>query len=313
MENAVATSTAVTPAAVHVAGIAAGSRCSVAASLHRAARIAQANEHADGIAHPWHRMDGAGLSAVRAALAERFAVATANASLAAVRGALRQAWIGGKITREGMERRFAALKAVRGQAAPGRALNAAEVGRLFVACARDANGNAGARDAALLAALYGLGLRRAEAAALAVADLDLEDDRALVHGKGRRQRWAFLGLNGARAALDAWLRIRGMDEGPVFAPVFRSGRVAVGRGMSGESIRLRVALRARQAGLGKLAPHALRRSFATALLANGNDLSVTADLMGHARTDTTRLYDRRGESAAKAAAATISVPYRPPA
>ena len=31
--------------------------------------------------------------------------------------------------------------------------------------------------------------------------------------------------------------------------------------------------------------------------------------MGHARTDTTRLYDRRGESAKRAAASTISVPY----
>ena len=36
----------------------------------------------------------------------------------------------------------------------------------------------------------------------------------------------------------------------------------------------------------------------------GNDLAVTADLMGHARTDTTRLYDRRGQQAAEAGAAT---------
>ena len=65
-------------------------------------------------------------------------------------------------------------------------------------------------------------------------------------------------------------------------------------------------------GLGrssKVSPHMLRRSFATSLLSAGNDLSVTADLMGHARTDTTRLYDRRGESAKRAAASTISVPY----
>ena len=64
-----------------------------------------------------------------------------------------------------------------------------------------------------------------------------------------------------------------------------------------------------RAGLGKVSPHMLRRSFATSLLSAGNDLSVTADLMGHARTDTTRLYDRRGESAKRAAASTISVPY----
>ena len=49
------------------------------------------------------------------------------------------------------------------------------------------------------------------------------------------------------------------------------------------------------------------------LLSGGNDLAVTADLMGHARTDTTRLYDRRGEDAKRAAMDTLPVPYVKPA
>ena len=300
-----------TPAALHLATIAPGSRRSVASSLRRAAKIAEGHPHADGIRYPWHRANAATLGAVRAGLAA-FAPSTANASLAAIRGALRQAWITGKLSRDGLERRRAALKAVRGRSAPGRALNAAEVGKLFTACAKDSNRAAGARDAALLAALYGLGLRRAEAAAATLEDLDLTAGRWRIHGKGRRQRWAFLGMNGARAAVEGWLRHRGTEPGPLFAPVNRGGRVVEGAGMSGEAIRQRVALRGREAGLGKLAPHALRRSFATALLGAGNDLAVTADLMGHARTDTTRLYDRRGEDAAKQAAATIPVPYQEP-
>ena len=301
-----------TPGALHLRTIAEGSRRSVASSLHRAARIAVGHPHGDGVAFPWHRATGATLGAVRAGLADSFAPSTANASLAAIRGALRQAWINGEISREGMERRYAALKAVRGQSAPGRALNAAEVAKLFTACAKDTNRAAGARDSGLLAGLYGLGLRRAEAAAATLEDLDLSAGRWRIHGKGRRQRWAFLGMNGVRAAVEGWLRHRGTEPGPLFAPVIRSGRVIAGAGMTGEAIRLRVALRAREAGLGRLAPHALRRSFATALLGAGNDLSVTASLLGHARTDTTRLYDRRGEDAAKAAAATIPVPYRAP-
>ena len=79
--------------------------------------------------------------------------------------------------------------------------------------------------------------------------------------------------------------------------------------MSLRAIGKRVQVLGTRAGLGKVSPHMLRRSFATSLLSAGNDLSVTADLMGHARTDTTRLYDRRGESAKRAAASTISVPY----
>ena len=300
-----------TPAALHLQTIAEGSRRSVASSLHRAAKIAEGHPHANGIRYPWHRATGATLGAVRAGLANGYAPASANASLAGIRGAVRQAWITGEISREGMERRYAALKAVRGQSAPGRALSAVEVAKLFTACAKDTNRPAAARDGALIAGLYGLGLRRAECARAALADLDLTAGRWRIHGKGRRQRWAFL-VNGARAAVEGWLRHRGSEPGPLFARVYRSGRIVEGSGMSGEAIRLRVALRAREAGLGRVAPHLLRASFATALLGAGNDLAVTADLMGHARTDTTRLYDRRGEDAAKQAASTIPVPYQAP-
>ena len=119
-------------------------------------------------------------------------------------------------------------------------------------------------------------------------------------------------MNGAAEAWGAWLAIRGEDAGPVFNPVNRGGKVAHERGLTGQSIAYRVALRA-AAGLGKLAPHSLRRSFATQLLFAGNDLAVTADLMGHSRTDTTRLYDRRGEDAKRAAMDTLPVPYVAPA
>ena len=165
---------------------------------------------------------------------------------------------------------------------------------------------AGARDAALLALAYGAGLRRAELAAARLADLD--GDTLGVHGKGRRERIAYLGANGCAAAVSAWIAVRGTEDGPLFRPVNKGGRVIAG-GMSPRAIGKRVQVLGTRAGLGKVSPHMLRRSFATSLLSAGNDLSVTADLMGHARTDTTRLYDRRGESAKRAAASTISVPY----
>ena len=108
--------------------------------------------------------------------------------------------------------------------------------------------------------------------------------------------------------MSAWIAVRGTEDGPLFRPVNKGGRVIAG-GMSLRAIGKRVQVLGARAGLGKVSPHMLRRSFATSLLSAGNDLSVTADLMGHARTDTTRLYDRRGESAKRAAASTISVPY----
>ena len=301
--------TAESPAAVHVASLAPSCRASVRASLTRAAKLATGNGHADGLAYPWHRRPPASLAKLRADLAEGFAVATANASLAAVRGALRAAWLAGELERDGFERRAASLKTVPGGSAPGRAISPKDAGKLFAACADDPNRAAGARDAALLAVLYGLGLRRAEAASLAMEDWDRESGTLLVHGKGRRQRLAYLGMNGAAAAMSGWLAVRGDGPGPIFNPVNKGGKVAEGFPMTGHAIASRVGVRAAAAGLGKLAPHSLRRSFATQLLSAGNDLAVTADLMGHARTDTTRLYDRRGEEAKRAAMDTLPVPY----
>jgi len=43
------------------------------------------------------------------------------------------------------------------------------------------------------------------------------------------------------------------------------------------------------------APHDLRRTFATAMLDNGEDLITVKDAMGHAKVTTTQQYDRRGE------------------
>ena len=157
--------------------------------------------------------DRTALAALRAGLADRYAVATANASVNAIRGALRAAWLSGDMDRAMLERSLAALRQVRGNAAPGRALSPVEARKLFEA--------AGARDAALLALAYGAGLRRAELAAARLADLD--GDTLRVHGKGRRERFAYLGANGCAAAVSAWIAVRGTEDGPLFRPVNKGG------------------------------------------------------------------------------------------
>ena len=116
-----------------------------------------------------------------------------------------------------------ALKSVPGSPAPGRVLTVAQVRDLFAACAADANGPAGARDAALIAVLFGLGLRRGEARAILAADLDRAGETLTVRGKAGRDRLAYTGANGADAAIGAWLKIRGDHDGPLFAPVNRGG------------------------------------------------------------------------------------------
>ncbi len=296
------------PAAAHLAALAPASRASVKSSLDRAARVALGAERADGVAHPWHRRPPETLAAVRAGLAAAYAPATANASVAAVRGALRSAWLAGLMNRDALERSLAALPRVPGRSAPGRALSPPEVRRLF-ATAADQRPAAAARDGALLALGYGMGLRRSEIAAAEFADLDLDAPTLRVRGKGRRDRMGHPSP-GARAALANWTRIRGPKPGPLLLALRHGGRVR-DAGLSPRAVGKRVRTLAHRADLGDVSPHTLRRSFATALLDSGCDLATAADLMGHARTDTTRLYDRRDQTAAQRAAQHLHVPYVP--
>src|SRR5262249_62342700 len=86
---------------------------------------------------------------------------------------------------------------------------------------RDAKG---LRDRALLRLLFDLGLRRAEAVRLDVADLDLQAGTVDVLGKGRTQK-ARLTLPGpTRGALAAWLAVRGSQPGPLFTSCDRAGK-----------------------------------------------------------------------------------------
>ena len=159
-----------------------------------------------------HRRPPATLLALRSNLAEGFAPATANASLSAVRGSLKLAWLSGDLSQDNYARRMESLKNVQGKSAPGRALNAVEVGKLFAAAASGNSPAASARDAALLAMLYGLGLRRAEAATVELDDYGNVTGTLCVMGKGRRERLVYA-TNGTAAALNAWLKIRGTEDG----------------------------------------------------------------------------------------------------
>jgi integrase/recombinase XerD len=106
----------------------------------------------------------------------------------------------------------------------GRDLSPDELRALMEACAR-ASGQVGhgqdsgarrRRDAAMLAVIYGAGMRRSEAVALDLEDIGQEaGELAVRRGKGRKPRLAAL-PDSARPALDDWLQARGPEPGPLF-------------------------------------------------------------------------------------------------
>lgn len=299
------------PAAVYLAGLGSdNSRRAMRTALREIAALASGGR-LDELAFPWWRLRYQHTQAIRAALAARHAPATANLGLAALRGVLKEAWRLGLMSAEEYHRAVD-LRPVKGEkVSRGRALSTGEIGALFRACA--AAGVAGARDAALLALVFGCGLRRAEVVTLDVSDYrppagDEETAELIVRGKGRKERRLYLG-NGARDAVQDWLNVRGAEPGPLLCPVRKDGQITLRR-MTDQAVYLALDRRREQAGVAPFSPHDGRRSFISALWDAGVDGATIQALAGHASVTTTAKYDRRGERAKRRAVGAIHVPYR---
>ncbi|MFN3242962.1 MAG: tyrosine-type recombinase/integrase [Planctomycetota bacterium] len=293
------------PAAVYLASLAPSSRRTQGQALNAIAGILTGVEESRVVA--WHRLRYQHTQALRSRLAESYRPATANRMLSALRGVLREAWRLGHIAAEDFHRAVD-LKPVRGATLPaGRTLTSGEIHALFGACCDD-RGPAGVRDAAILGVLFGAGLRRQEVVLLDVGDFDADCGELRIQGKGSKEREAFA-TNGILEALRDWIAIRGVDAGPLFVPISKSGKLGSGR-LSAQAIYNLLRTRSTQAGVKRLSPHDLRRTFATMLLEAGADVAVVAGLMGHASIETTRRYDRRDSKARKRAVDMLHVPYR---
>jgi integrase/recombinase XerC len=141
-----------------------------------------------------------------------------------------------------------------------------------------------ARDAAVLALLYGGGLRISEA--LALRRNDVPADALTVLGKGKKTRMVPL-LPQVLHAIEEYLAVCPVEL-PPDGPLFVGAR---GGPLSARIVQLAVARIRGALGLADNAtPHALRHSFATHLLARGGDLRAIQELLGHASLSTTQIY-----------------------
>jgi len=143
------------------------------------------------------------------------------------------------------------------------------------------------RDAALLAVMYGCGLRVSEAVGLDVVDVDMPSAELRVHGKGGKERIAPM-AEGVCRLLGEYLEQRlsnpDLHEQAMF--LNRTG----GR-LTTRSVQRMLKARALATGADPaVTPHRLRHSFATHLLAGGVDLRAIQELLGHASLSTTERY-----------------------
>jgi integrase/recombinase XerC len=148
------------------------------------------------------------------------------------------------------------------------------------------------RDEAFLELLYGSGIRVSELVGLNIGDLRLNEEMALVRGKGNKERMVPLGAK-CIGALRAYLSVREQLGG-----TGRDGRneqaLLLSRGARRITAR-QVQNLVRKYGIlaggrDDLHPHALRHSCATHLLDAGADLRGIQELLGHASLATTQRY-----------------------
>jgi integrase/recombinase XerC len=145
-----------------------------------------------------------------------------------------------------------------------------------------------ARDAAVLALLYGSGLRISEALGLLRKAVPApgKGDVITVTGKGNKQRMVPVLPQVLRLISDY------VKQCPYDLPA--DGALFVGaRGgpLSPRIVQLAMERLRGALGLPETAtPHALRHSFATHLLARGGDLRAIQELLGHASLSTTQIY-----------------------
>jgi site-specific recombinase XerD len=143
----------------------------------------------------------------------------------------------------------------------------------------------GLRDRALLALLYGTGIRATECAQLTEEDVDLDHATVHVIGKGGHERTVPLNRQ-VVAALRAYRTARG----PVLprAAMFLS---RTRKALSRNAIYERVRTYSQKAGIAtRVSPHRIRHSFATHLVRSGVDLVTLRDLLGHKLITSTQVY-----------------------
>ncbi|WOC14327.1 tyrosine-type recombinase/integrase [Gordonia sp. MP11Mi] len=317
---AVADARSPVPAGVHrsvALAVARGSEKTARLRLERLARVVMSTGQVDSPeaawAADWGELPSAAYESLDRSIGTTWgAASTRNAMRDSVRAVVRACRDTGLMTHDAATAALSALrpeqigrdeeKQARGH------LSTETVTAAFVAMATDESPTA-RRDAALIALLVGAGLRREEAAALDLADLDAARETLVVTGKGAVVRSVPL-APGVRRAVSAWLDMRGEDDGPLLTPMSKTvPRVAeTGRRLSVNAVA--AAVKRRFAGEDEaVRPHDLRRTFVGDLLDAGADLSSVSKIVGHTSPSTTAGYDRRGIEARRAAVERLSVPF----
>ena len=155
-------------------------------------------------------------------------------------------------------------------------------------CAREENSPAAIRDWTILETIYATGIRVSEVCSLETTSIDQQGMTLRVIGKGNKERVVPF-TRACLSALQAWL-----SHGRPSLAIPEAGRALFvgdkGRRIDPRVIRAMIHRMCAQAGVRDLAPHALRHTAATHILAGGADLRAVQEMLGHSSLQTTQRY-----------------------
>lgn len=164
------------------------------------------------------------------------------------------------------------------------------------------------RDIAAILLLYTSGCRNEELCLLDVEDIDLENRKARVVGKGSKEAYIFFTPETAKA-IDAYWKARGNRE-PT-SPAFSRHDRGIKRGelahLTPNGLRYIINKIAKSAGIDprEISPHKFRHGFGIRALQKTGSLAKTQDLLRHANPATTRIYAKIAQEELKEAYDTI--------
>lgn len=144
------------------------------------------------------------------------------------------------------------------------------------------------RDKAIIMCLYDTGLRVSALCNIRFDDMDLSNNRIRVLGKGKKERYVYIGKLCAQY-LWKYQTSRFPDRKPD-----KDDYVFVNqdnmRPMNRNSVREMLGRIGEKAGVKDCYPHRFRHSFACAWLRNGGDPYTLQDLLGHTSMEMTKRY-----------------------
>ena len=151
----------------------------------------------------------------------------------------------------------------------------------------DRNTPLGLRNALILELLYSSGVRVSELVNIKLKDIDFNNNRILIFGKGSKERYVLYGSVCSKLLEEYLYKSRSvLTKDSEYLLVNKFGNKITDR-----AIRMIIEDVIKQSCLKlKVSPHTFRHTFATHLLNEGADLKTVQELLGHENIATTGIY-----------------------